>query len=133
MLYHTVTLELIQSVQPIDLDLEILLDLSSLFQLLHVQLQNHVPLSEHLLRSLSVRSQPLELLPDGAQLLRERRIQRVDLRGGSRVDRTVLLVRAVIDCHRDLDRFRLRLGDGRGVGDGVRRRVLRLERPPTGF
>lgn len=52
--YHRVGLEFLQSIKYINLNLQPLLNFSSLFKLLHLQIHHHLPFFEHLLSSLSV-------------------------------------------------------------------------------
>lgn len=120
-------MELIQSEDPINVNLKHLLDLASIFDFLHLQIQHQILVFEHFLRSLSVQSLPLQLLPDRAQLLRQRRVHRSIING------TVLFVGGAQE--RDVDAFlRYWLGlDNWSGADWSCWRVHRLERRPTTF
>lgn len=124
-------MELIQSEDPINVNLKHLLDLASVFDFLHLQIQHQILLFEHFLRSLSVQSLPLQLLPDRAQLLRQRRVHRRRFDHRRIINRTVLFVGGAEE--RDVDAFlRYWLGLGNWSGaDWSCWRVHRLERRPT--
>ncbi|KAF7845211.1 CBL-interacting serine/threonine-protein kinase 14-like [Senna tora] len=121
--------ELLQSEQLINLHLEALLKLSSLFHLLHLTIQLQFPLTQHSLRPLLIRFQPLQPLLDRNQFIRQRRIHRHRHRRMK-----VLLVGGIRHHHqRDFRPFLLRFGLRKRIGDGSSggRRVLRLKRSPA--
>ena len=64
-------MELLQSKETIDLDFKAFLDLSSLEELAHLQVQGPVSFLQQFLSPLPILSQPLEFLLEGVQLLRK--------------------------------------------------------------
>lgn len=118
--HHTARLELLQSEQPVDFDLEALLKLTSELHLLHLTIQHRIPLIQHSLRPVFIRSQPLQLLLDRDEFLSEGRIQRQRLQLGG----MVLLVEISDEI---VDRFLLRFRVCERIGDGIGRRVLGLK------
>lgn len=121
--HHAAILEFLQPEQTINLDLEVLLNLTSLFHLLHFRVHHRLSLLQRFLCSLLVRSQPLQLLLDCAQLLRQRRLQRRSRGGGGDRIRTDVLLVGVADSW-DLETWLIGLGLGLwggvdGIGGGV--------------
>lgn len=72
--YGGIGVELLQSKETIDLDLEAFLGVTSVEKMGHLKIHGSMSLIEQLLSPLPILSQPLKFLLEGAQLLRKRSI-----------------------------------------------------------